>query len=166
MSSHVTVGLLLCFRFGFLYLCSVFTTDLKHTERHIRPQQTGPDQVDPSHWPVPSPPPSSLEGCIHQHSPIVLFTSYLFCWSDDLTPPPLGPDRRPRGSPRWTSKLCLAMPQVRGTTERGELDCERHTGGRASSKQAGTNGQCLTSEIWKNHNFVQNIINTNINLQI
>lgn len=24
---------------------------------------------------------------------------------------PLGPDRRPRGSPRWSPKLCLAMPQ-------------------------------------------------------
>lgn len=111
-----------------------------------------PDQVDPSYWPVPSPPPSSLEGCIHQHPPIVLFTSYLFCWSDNLTPPPLGPDRRPRGSPRWTSKLCLAMPQVRGR----ELDCERHTGGRESSKRAWT--VWTVSDVWnrmKNHKFVK-----------
>lgn len=139
-------GYFFVFRFGFLHFCSVFATDLKHTEHHIRPQQTRPDQVDPSYWPVPSLPPSSLEGCIHQHSPIVLFTSYLFCWSDNLTPPPLGPDRRPRGSPRWTSKLCLAMPQVRGR----ELDCERHTGGRESSRRAWTVWR--VSDDWNNVN--------------
>lgn len=90
------------FDFNTCSLCVLLTTDLKLTKNRTRPQQTRPDQVEPNYSQSPSPPPLNL-----------------LCWSDNLTP--LGLDRRPRGSHHWSSKLCLAMPQVRGTIGGGEI---------------------------------------------
>ncbi|CAJ1063610.1 CREB3 regulatory factor [Xyrichtys novacula] len=75
--------------------------------------RTRPDHSRPEHTrlsPVTDPSPLSPSSfSIHQQTAIVSFGSRLLCSSEDLSP--LGPDRRPRGSPRWSAKLCLAMPQ-------------------------------------------------------
>lgn len=97
-----------------LFLPQTWITQ-RTTSNHNRPDHTRLSPV--THPPPPLPLSSSLAGCIHQHSAIISFSSNLLCWSVNITPPPLGPDRRPRGSTRWSSKLCLAMPQVREMTE-------------------------------------------------
>lgn len=107
-----STSLLSVLRILMLVFCVFF---YHRPEAYREPHQTTTDQtrLSPVIHILPLPLP-----CIHQHSVIVSISSKLLCWSDNLTP--LGLDRRPRGSHHWSSKLCLAMPQVRSTREGGE----------------------------------------------
>lgn len=106
-----SIGFLFCYGsntsalFIFLFLPQAWSIK-SATPDHKQPT-TG--QVEPRYWPFPLPFP-----LINHRSEVVFLSSNLLCWSDNLTP--LGLGRRPRGSPHWSSKLCLAMPQVRGVT--------------------------------------------------
>lgn len=112
--------LMFFFQCHFICFFSLSSTDLNHT----LPKQTRPGWAQLLTFPPPS---SSLAASTLQHSAnclffvcvffLLFFFFYieLFCWSVNITPPPLGPDRRPSGSPRGSATLSLAMPQVRDT---------------------------------------------------
>lgn len=117
-------------------------------------QRPKPEQTRPVHFlPPPPPPPSpfSPAGCTHQHFAVVSISIASVVLITNFTP--LGLSRRPRGSPHWSFKLRLAMPQVRGgRTERQKRNDESsiYSGAITVASSRRLENVSAWLQVWKN----------------